>query len=307
MSTSTDYGKVAVLMGGLSAERDISLKSGQAVLQALKANGIEAHALDVSSNVIQQLIAGNFDRVFNMLHGRGGEDGVIQGALELLGIPYTGSNVLASALGMDKLKTKEIWVANKLLTPDYCIIDKNTALNTVLDQLTLPVIIKPLNEGSSLGMSKVTVPDEWQAAVAKALQYDDVVFAEQWISGEEYTVGILGNDALPAIRLETSNVFYDYEAKYLSDKTRYHCPCGLSEEKENTLQKLALKAFKAIGATDWGRVDMIMDKRGKVFLIEVNTLPGMTDHSLVPIAAKQAGIEFKQLVMSILEQSVRGH
>jgi len=305
MSTNDKYGKVAVLMGGMSAEREISLKSGEAVLAALKANGVDAYALDVGEDVIEQLRAGNYDHVFNMLHGRGGEDGVIQGALELLGLPYTGSKVMASALGMDKLKTKEIWLANKLPTPAYFVINKDTSPEDVLKHLRLPVIIKPMREGSSIGMSKVNDKSELPAAMETALKYDESVLAEQWIEGDEYTAGIIGEVSLPLIRLETANTFYDYDAKYESNTTQYHCPCELDVGKEKSLQELAIKAFKAVGASDWGRVDMMVDAGGRAYLIEVNTLPGMTDHSLVPMAAKQAGIDFKQLVMKILDQSVK--
>jgi len=305
MSTNDKYGKVAVLMGGMSAEREISLKSGGAVLAALKANGVDAHALDVGEDVIEQLRAGKYDRVFNMLHGRGGEDGVIQGALELLGLPYTGSKVMASALGMDKLKTKEIWLANELPTPAYFVIDKDTSPEEVLKHLRLPVIIKPMREGSSIGMSKVNDKSDLPAAMETALKYDESVLAEQWIEGDEYTAGIIGEVSLPLIRLETANTFYDYDAKYVSNSTQYHCPCELDVGKEKSLQELAIKAFKAVGASDWGRVDMMVDAGGRAYLIEVNTLPGMTDHSLVPMAAKQAGIDFNQLVMKILDQSVK--
>ena len=304
-NTNGKYGKVAVLMGGLSAEREISLKSGAAVLNALQSCGVDAHALDVGKDVIEQLNAGKYDRVFNMLHGRGGEDGVIQGALELLGLPYTGSDVMASALGMDKLKTKEIWRANELPTPAYYVINNHTTPEDVLKHLRLPLIIKPMREGSSIGMSKVTMNGELKAAMDLALKYDDSVLAEQWIDGEEYTAGIVGDVSLPLIRLETSNTFYDFEAKYESNNTLYHCPCELDVEKEKSFQDLAVQAFKAVGASGWGRVDMMVDHSGLAFLIEVNTLPGMTDHSLVPMAAKQAGIDFDQLVMKILDQSVK--
>jgi len=305
MSTNFDYGKVAVLMGGLSAERNISLKSGSAVLAALQENQINAHGVEVGEDILQQLQVGGYDRVFNMLHGRGGEDGVIQGALELLSIPYTGSNVLASAIGMDKLKTKEVWRANQLLTPEYCVVDKSAALELVWATLSLPVIVKPMREGSSIGMSKVVRTQDLHAAVLLALEYDEQVLIEQWIDGDEYTVGIVGDLSLPVIRLETPNIFYDYEAKYQSNTTTYHCPCGLSASKETELQALGMKAFQAIGASAWGRVDVIMDSSGNVFLIEVNTLPGMTDHSLVPMAAKHAGIMFNQLVMKILDESIK--
>lgn len=303
VNNAKKYGKVAVLMGGLSAERDISLKSGHAVLAALQTNGVDAHGVDVDREVVHQLLIGKYDRVFNMLHGRGGEDGVIQGTLELLGIPYTGSGVLASAVGMDKLKTKEIWIANQLPTPAYCVIDKNTLPKTVLDKLALPLIIKPMREGSSIGMSKVSKAEDLEAAIVMALEYDAEVLAEQWVEGKEYTLGIVGDLSLPAIRLETTHDFYDYDAKYESHSTQYHCPCGLEAEIETRFQQLAMDAFHVIDGKGWGRVDMMMDDNGDVYLIEVNTLPGMTDHSLLPMAAKQVGLEFDALVIRILDQS----
>lgn len=291
-------------MGGMSAEREISLQSGKAVLTALLENGIDAHAVDVGEDVIHQLISGGYDRVFNMLHGRMGEDGVIQGALELLGLPYTGSGVLASALGMDKLRSKEIWIANGLPTPAYVLADKFTAIEEIMDSLELPVIIKPLREGSSIGMSKVVAADQLEPALKNALQYDDRALIEAWVEGDEYTAAILCDQALPLIRLEVANDFYDYEAKYLSNETRYHCPCGLDDDSEFQIKELAQKAFEAVGAEGWGRVDMMRNERGEVFLIEINTLPGMTDHSLVPMAAKEAGMEFNDLVLKILDCSM---
>ncbi len=297
------YGKVAVLMGGLSAEREISLKSGQAVLDALLASGVDAHKVDVSKDIIQDLIAGKFDRVFNMLHGRQGEDGVIQGALELLGLPYTGSGVLASAIGMDKLRTKEIWLANGMATPAFLTLNHETKAEDVVKVLGLPLIVKPFKEGSSIGMSKVSDISEMKPAMELALQYDNDVLAEKWIEGDEYTAAIVSNESLPLIRLETDNTFYDFDAKYVSDATQYHCPCGLDDKEEDRLKMLAKKAFDAIGASGWGRVDMMLDASGESYLIEVNTLPGMTDHSLVPMAAKQAGYDFKTLVLNILDTS----
>ncbi len=303
--SSTDskkkYGKVAVLMGGLSAEREVSLKSGTEVLKALLSQGVDAHKIDVGHDVVQQLISGKFDRVFNMLHGRNGEDGVIQGALELLNLPYTGSGVLASAIGMDKLKTKEIWLANDLPTPSFVVVNADSLPEQVVEKLGLPLIVKPFNEGSSIGMSKVSSLSEMRPAMDLALKYDDDVLAEKWIEGDEYTAAIVANETLPLIRLETSNVFYDYDAKYISDSTQYHCPCGLDAEKEIEFQKLAKKAFDVVGASGWGRVDFMVDAAGNAFLIEINTLPGMTDHSLVPMAAKQAGNSFETLVLQILD------
>jgi len=298
------FGKVAVLMGGTSAEREISLKSGAAVLKALTENQIDAHAVDVGENVIQDLQSGNFDRVFNMLHGRIGEDGVIQGALEILGLPYTGSGVLASAISMNKLKTKQIWQANGLPTPDYFVANRETKLEEIDNPLNYPVIVKPLHEGSSIGMSKVTEQSALIPAINLAMQYDKEVLVEQWVHGEEYTASILGEKRLPLIKLQTPHDFYDYDAKYKSNTTHYICPCGLNKEKEMELQRLAYQAFLAVGANGWGRVDFMLDEQRNPQLIEINTLPGMTDHSLVPMAAKQAGISFNQLVIEILAGSL---
>ncbi|MDH5257224.1 MAG: D-alanine--D-alanine ligase [Gammaproteobacteria bacterium] len=297
------YGKVAVLMGGLSAEREISLKSGNAVLQALLTSGVDAHKIDVGADVIQQLVNGKFDRVFNMLHGRKGEDGVMQGALELLDLPYTGSGVLASAIGMDKLRTKEIWMANGLSTPEFVVVNTKTDPQDVISKLGLPLIVKPFKEGSSIGMSKVSEFSEMKPAMDFALQYDDDVLAEKWVEGDEFTAAIVAGESLPLIKLETANTFYDFDAKYISDATQYHCPCGLDDEAESKLKQFAKKAFDAVGASGWGRVDMMVDSSGKAFLIEINTLPGMTDHSLVPMAAKQAGNSFESLVLKILDTS----
>ena len=298
------YGKVAVLFGGKSAEREISLQSGEAVLNALKRNNVDARAVDPKDDVIDQLQNGGFDRVFNMLHGRYGEDGVIQGALELLGLPYTGSGVLASALGMDKLKTKEVWIANQIPTPKFCVVNKDYDANLIVKMLGLPLIVKPLHEGSSIGMSKVETEDDLPQAIVAALQLDSTVLVEEWITGAEYTVTILDCQALPVIRLQTPNTFYDYDAKYLAETTLYHCPCGLDNAQETALQALALKAFNIVGAKGWGRIDVMMDQHQSPYLIEINTLPGMTSHSLVPMAAKAAGIPFDDLVMKILESSM---
>jgi len=300
----SEYGKVAVLLGGKSAERDVSLMSGQAVYEALQRKGVDAHKVDAKDSVITQLQGGSFDRAFIILHGRDGEDGVMQGALELLDIPYTGSGVMASALGMDKLKTKEIWIANNIPTPRFCVVDKSTDLDSVIEQLGLPIIVKPLNEGSSIGMSKVSGESELPDAIVAAMKFDDKVLAEKWVVGCEYTVTILGDKALPPIRLETSNQFYDYEAKYISNETQYHCPCGLEKKQESELQILALNAFNLIGAKGWGRIDIMVDDNGEPYLIEINTLPGMTSHSLVPMAAKAEGVEFDDLVLNILESSM---
>lgn len=298
------FGKVAVLMGGLSAEREISLKSGNAVLEALQRRGVNAHGIDVGHDVLQQLISGKFDRVFNMLHGRGGEDGTIQGALETIGLPYTGSGVMASAISMDKLCTKQLWKGIDLPTPAFEVLNDNTDLNAIVKKLGLPLMIKPVLEGSSIGMSKVDKAEKMASAYQVAAEYDDCVMAEKWITGTEYTVAILDKEALPMIKLETPRDFYDYEAKYQEDTTRYLCPCGLAQDKEKEIQDLALAAFDALGCCGWGRVDFMCDESGKPWLIEVNTIPGMTDHSLVPMAARTAGIEFDELVLRILQTSM---
>lgn len=294
------YGKVALLMGGWSAERDVSLNSGKAVLAALQAAGVDVTAIDADRSVAGVL--GGFDRVFNIMHGRGGEDGVLQGALELLDMPYTGSGVLASALAMDKLRTKLLWAGMGLPTPQYVVMQSVDDCQRVLDELTLPVMIKPALEGSSIGMSKVSKAEDLLAAYQLAAQYG-VVFAEQWITGTEYTAAILNGEALPLIKLETDQDFYDYAAKYERNDTRYLCPCGLDAGAESALQAVALQAFAAVEAAGWGRVDLMVDESGKPWLIEVNTVPGMTDHSLVPMAAKQAGISFEALVQHVLLSS----
>ncbi|WP_455207560.1 D-alanine--D-alanine ligase [Kaarinaea lacus] len=307
MTNSIDpqvFGKVAVLMGGQSAERDVSLKSGSAVLNALTSQHINAHGIDVGHNILSVLAAGNFDRVFIALHGRGGEDGTIQGALEILQLPYTGSGVMASALAMDKLRTKYVWLGQGLPTPGYCTLTDATDFAGVIKQYGLPLMVKPAHEGSSIGMSKVNQADQLEAAYQKAAQYDSEVFAEQWITGTEYTVAILGDTALPVIRLETPNDFYDYDAKYVANTTGYHIPCGLSDTEEKQMQELALKAFKGVGANGWGRADVLRDKSGKHYLIELNTIPGLTDHSLVPMAAKAAGISFEELMVRILQTTL---
>lgn len=299
------FGKVAVLMGGWSAERDVSLKSGAAVLAAMQQRGIDAHGIDVQRDtVIEKLKQGDYDRVFNILHGPGGEDGVIQGVLEILGIPYTGSGVMASALAMDKLRTKQLLDGIGLPTPNYMVLDEDTDYEYVAANLGLPVMVKPAQQGSSIGMSKVERTENLHSAWQTAAQFEGAVIAEQWIEGREYTVAILGDEVLPAILLETPRTFYDYEAKYLSNDTRYICPCGLPPEQEAQLQRLALSTFQALGAKGWGRVDLFIDKQDRPWIIELNTLPGMTDHSLVPMAAKAAGIAFDELAVRILEQTL---
>ena len=299
------YGKVAVLLGGHSAEREISLRSGNAVLGALQAAGVDAHAVDAAAtDLLQQLTGGGFDRAFIALHGRGGEDGVIQGLLETIGMPYTGSGVLGSALGMDKLRTKQIWQSAGIPTPAFSVLPDSAAATAARDALAYPVIIKPAHEGSSIGISKVASADGLLAAWEQAAQYDDSIIAEQWIDGVEYTAGILHDTALPLIRLETPNSFYDYAAKYQADTTRYLIPCGLDAAQETQLQTLAQAAFRAVGASGWGRVDFMLDAAGQPWFIEVNTVPGLTDHSLVPMAAKAAGTGFEALACSILDTSL---
>jgi len=305
MPSPETFGKVAVLMGGWSAEREVSLNSGNAVLTALLERGVDAHGLDAQrASILQQLEQGHFDRAFIVMHGPGGEDGVIQGALEILGLPYTGSGVMASALAMDKLRSKQLLEGSNLPTPKYMRLDENTDLNYVVAELGLPLMVKPALEGSSIGMTKVEEENQIQAAYELAAQFAGAVFAEQWIIGKEYTIAILGEEALPVIRLETPHKFYDYDAKYIANDTHYHCPCGLAQEQEAQLQRLALSAFHAVGAKGWGRVDILCDQAGKPYIIELNTVPGMTDHSLVPMAARVRGIEFDELVYRILAQTL---
>ena len=300
---SDQYGKVAVLMGGLSAEREISLRSGAAVLAALQRQGVDAHGVDVGRDIVEVLLAGRFDCAFIALHGRRGEDGVIQGVLETLNIPYTGSGVLGSALSMDKILSKQVWQAAELPTPAFILLDGDSDWSAVVAELGLPLAVKPAHEGSSLGTTRVERAEDVQPAWAKAAEFDAAVMAEPWVIGEEYTVAILGDEALPVIRLETPREFYDYLAKYQADDTRYHCPSGLDAAQEKELQALALDAFRALGAAGWGRIDVMLDENGKPWLLENNTVPGLTDHSLVPMAAQAAGIGFDELVLRILSAS----
>lgn len=297
----TDFGKVAVLFGGRSAEREVSLKSGAAVLAALQRSGVDAHAFDPAQQDLHELLEQGFKRVFIALHGRFGEDGTVQGALELMGIPYTGSGVMASALAMDKWRTKLVWQAGKLPVPDYTMLTQDSNWDAVVKQLGLPLFVKPANEGSSVGISKVKNVAELPAAYAEAARHDALVIAEKFIGGGEYTAAIVGGKALPVIKIEPANEFYDYEAKYLRNDTRYLCPSGLSAEQEAEMQRLAQLGFALIGGTGWGRVDFLVDEQGKPYLLEINTSPGMTDHSLVPMAARQAGMSFEQLVVKVLE------
>ena len=306
MTTETSaarFGKVAVLLGGEAAEREISLKSGAAVLAALQRQGVDAHPIDPDATLLERLRAGAFDRAFVILHGRGGEDGQVQGALQTIRLPYTGSGVLGSALGMDKYRCKLVWSGCGLPTADYVLL-RDAADLPAAARLGFPLMIKPVHEGSSIGMARVESADELERAWHAAAEYDALVLAERWIQGAEYTCAILGREALPLIRLETPHAFYDFEAKYRADSTRYHCPCGLDTADEARLRQLALDAFDAVGASGWGRVDLMVDGSGQPFLLEINTVPGMTDHSLVPMAARVAGIDFDALVWQILETSL---
>ena len=306
IESAKKFGKVAVMLGGTSAERPVSLNSGAAVLAALARQGVDAHAFDPANRNVGDLISGEFDRVFIALHGRYGEDGCMQGALELLGIPYTGSGVMASAIGMDKWRTKLLWRAAGLPTADWEILAADSDFAAAEKKLGLPIFVKPAREGSSIGMSKVTEHGALKAAYETDAEHDALVLAEKFIDGAEFTVGILGGSALPLIRLEPAKdkAFYDFEAKYLRNDTRYHCPAGLSDEQEMALRRLALEAFRLIGGRGWGRVDVMMDSLGNPYLLEVNTSPGMTDHSLVPMAARVAGLDFDALCLKILEQTL---
>ena len=306
---TSKFGKVAVLLGGKSGEREVSLKSGNAVLAALLRQGVDAHAFDTAQRELSELK--DFDRVMINLHGRHGEDGTVQGALELMGVPYTGSGVMASSVGMDKWRTKLLWKALNIATPDFEMVNAHSDFAVIENKLGLPLFVKPANEGSSIGITKVKNKGGLEAAYLLAAKADPLVIAEKFVGGGEYTVGILedaktGLSALPIIRIVSKNEFYDYEAKYLRDDTEYLCPCGLSAEKERQIQAESLQAFRAIGCTGWGRVDFLMDEAGNHYFLEVNTSPGMTDHSLVPMAAKAAGIGFDALVMKILETTLEG-
>jgi D-alanine-D-alanine ligase len=296
-----NFGKVAVLLGGKSAEREVSLKSGSMVLAALKKKGVDAHAFDPAEKSIEALQKEKFGRAFIALHGRFGEDGTMQGILEWLGIPYTGSGVLASALAMDKVRTKRIWSAEGLPTAPYAVLTREMNLKVVARKLGIPLFVKPASEGSSVGMSKVKRVGDFEEAFSLAINYDPVVIAEKFIDGPELTVAILGEQALPVIRIETPREFYDYEAKYVANDTRYLIPAGLTEKKEQELRALCLEAFRALGCRGWGRVDLMLDRRGRPYLLEINTSPGMTDHSLVPMAARAVGLSYEDLCLKILE------
>ena len=306
MSNASKFGKVAVLLGGKSAEREVSLDSGTAVLEALVRSGVNAEAFDPQERSVTELV--NYDRAFIVLHGRGGEDGQIQGVLEWLDVPYTGTGVQGSAIGMDKVKTKQVWQGSELPTAPYRIVTKDSDTADIVNSLGLPLIIKPVHEGSSIGMSKVEKIEDFAEAIAKATEHDAVVMAEKWITGREFTIVVLNGQALPVIRLEPPQdvAFYDYEAKYNRNDVQYGIPCGLSEAEEQQLKALSLRAFQAVGASGWGRIDAMQDEQGNFWLLEVNTVPGMTSHSLVPKAAAAVGYSFDELCVAILEQTLTG-
>ncbi|QNH00479.1 D-alanine--D-alanine ligase [Pseudomonas sediminis] len=298
------FGRVAVLFGGKSAEREVSLKSGNAVLSALQAAGVDAFGIDVGDDFLQRLNSEKIDRAFIVLHGRGGEDGSMQGLLECAGIPYTGSGILASALAMDKLRTKQVWHSLGLPTPRHAVLTSQADCEAAAAELGFPLIVKPAHEGSSIGMAKVESVETLTAAWQDAARYDSQVLVEQWIAGPEYTIAVLRGEVLPPIGLGTPHTFYDYDAKYLADDTQYRIPCGLSPEKEAELKALTARACEAVGTQGWARADVMQDASGQFWLLEVNTVPGMTDHSLVPMAARAAGLDFQQLVLAILADSV---
>lgn len=299
-------GRVAVLMGGFSAEREISVKSGRAVTEALVRSGIDARELMWDGDLGSALANCSPDRVFIALHGRGGEDGSVQGLFEIMEMPYTGSDVLGCALSMDKVRSKQVWNSAGVPTPPFSIYKHGDEAGRLSDELCFPVMVKPAREGSSFGASRVGKPFDLAGAIENALDYDDVVLIEKWVSGAEYTLGIVAGDPLPIIKLETPHEFYDFEAKYVADTTRYICPCGLSDSQIERCTNLGLVAFESLGARGWGRVDFMLDEQGDPWFIELNTVPGMTDHSLVPMAAKACGISFEDLVVKILGTSFRG-
>ncbi|ANQ84025.1 D-alanine--D-alanine ligase [Azoarcus olearius] len=294
------FGKVAVLFGGSSAERDVSLMSGAAVLAALQGAGVDAHAFDPAERDLHILKEEGYDRVFIALHGRGGEDGTVQGALELMGIPYTGSGVMASALAMDKWRTKMVWLSCGLPTPRYAILDADSDFDAIARDLGLPIFVKPVHEGSSMGATKVTEAGQLRAAWELAARYDSLVIAEEFISGQELTAPFLDDRALPLVRIVAPDGNYDYQHKYFTDDTRYDCPCGLPQAEEEALQALILKSARVLGCRGWGRADLILTPEGRPYLLEMNTSPGMTGHSLVPMSARVAGMSFEALCLAIL-------
>ncbi|EKM96384.1 MULTISPECIES: D-alanine--D-alanine ligase [Stutzerimonas stutzeri group] len=298
------FGRVAVLFGGKSAEREVSLKSGAAVLQALQAAGVDAFGIDVGDDLLQRLDRERIDRAFIVLHGRGGEDGSMQGLLECAGIPYTGSGILASALAMDKLRTKQVWQSLGLPTPRHAALASVEDCHAAAVELGFPLMVKPAHEGSSIGMAKVDDVEALVAAWREASRFDSQVLVEQWIQGPEFTIAVLRGEVLPPIGLGTPHSFYDYDAKYLASDTQYRIPCGLDPVREQQLKELSARACEAVGVRGWARVDVMQDANGDFWLLEVNTVPGMTDHSLVPMAARAAGLDFQQLVLSILDDSV---
>lgn len=304
VANPAEFGRVAVMMGGQSSEREISLVSGRAVLAALQRCGVDAAALDFDRAAIRTLLEGGYDRVFNILHGCGGEDGVLQGMLDAMGIPYTGSGVLATALAMDKLRTKLVWLGAGIPTPEWCLLRSAEDVDYCAQRFGFPVVVKPASEGSSIGVGKAGTPDELSAALDNARKFRGEVFAERWVQGNEYTAAMLNGEMLPLVRLETPHLFYDFDAKYLANTTRYHCPCGLPPELEQRIQALCLDACRVLGVKGWARVDLMLDDCSEPWLFEVNTVPGMTDHSLVPMAAQAVGIGFDRLVWRILETSL---
>jgi D-alanine-D-alanine ligase len=300
---TSSFGRVAVLMGGPSSEREISLLSGNAVLDALRGRGVDAHAFDPAESSLFDLQRERFQRVFIALHGRFGEDGTVQGALETMHIPYTGSGVMASALAMDKWRTKLIWQAVRIPTPKTVSLTDGDDLDKVIAKLGLPLVVKPVHEGSSIGLTKVNVAHELPAAYALAAKYDKYVLAEEFVAGQEFTAALLGNTALPLVRIEAPQGNYDYQNKYFTDDTKYYCPSGIAAEKEAEIQRLSVKAFQVLGCQGWGRADLIMRADGTFSFLEMNTSPGMTGHSLVPMAAKQAGLSFADLCLRILAEA----
>jgi len=307
------YGKVAVMFGGDSSEREVSLKSGAAVLAALQGAGVDAHAFDPRDRSLSELKTEGFSRVFIALHGHGGEDGSLQGALEFMRIPYTGSGVLASALAMDKWRSKLVWQSAGIPVPEYVLLDAQSDFTAIEQRLGLPIFVKPANEGSSIGITKVTTPGGLNAAYEIAAKYDDLVIAERFIDAGEYTIAILDRNgsngeqqALPMIQIIPKGEYYDYDAKYLRDDTQYLCPCPLPDTQQRTLEALALKAFRVLGGRGWGRVDLMLDREGRPYFLEVNASPGMTDHSLVPMAARVAGLDFTSLVLQVLGRATLG-